>query len=234
MYRTMYPWIAGAVLLSSAAAQAEVTATVSLTTDYLFDGVSQTQGDPALQGSIDYAHEDGWYAGVWASNVNYALSPDYRAEVDYYIGYAGEKDGIGYDISWLRYTYPGLTDAADVDYNEVRLALSKRNTTLTMWRSGDYANSGTHSFIWKINHDIELNKGVTMHLEYDQTQTKDNIGALPNGEDRVSHYRIGFSRDFSGTTLDISYHNHSEDSAAFHVAQPTWAATISRTFTLLD
>ena len=40
-----------------------------LFTDYRFRGISQTHGEPALQGGVDYAHKSGLYVGNWNSNV---------------------------------------------------------------------------------------------------------------------------------------------------------------------
>ena len=64
--------LAALVLLASAtAANAEVTGTLTAVSDYNWRGVTQTSMDPALQGSIDYAHDSGFYAGAWASNVDF-------------------------------------------------------------------------------------------------------------------------------------------------------------------
>ncbi|MSO64489.1 MAG: hypothetical protein EXQ85_01570 [Alphaproteobacteria bacterium] len=40
------------------------SATVAAASDYAFGGITQTGGEPAVQGSLDYAHKSGAYAGV--------------------------------------------------------------------------------------------------------------------------------------------------------------------------
>ena len=63
-----------AIVLASAgvtANAAELSATVTATTDYDFRGITQTAQDPAIQGSVDLATDPGFYAGVWASNVDF-------------------------------------------------------------------------------------------------------------------------------------------------------------------
>lgn len=232
--------VSGALALTAGmAAHAEISATVTLTSDYIFDGITQTQGDPAIQGSIDYAHEKGFYAGIWSSNINYANTPDVDQEVDYYFGYAGEiNDNLSYDLAWLRYTYIGVGGSSKFDYNEVMLGLFYKNTSLHMWRSGNYANLHTRSFIWKLGQDVPLNwEDITMHMEYTVTQTKKNLNLFSAngvGEDRNEHYSIGFNKDYKGTNYDLSYHNHSEDGAANDVAQPVWVFTMSKSFTLME
>ena len=48
---------------------ASVSANVTLTSDYVWRGLGQTAGNPAIQGGFDYASDGGFYAGIWASNV---------------------------------------------------------------------------------------------------------------------------------------------------------------------
>lgn len=43
---------------------------VGLFSDYWSRGISQTQGDPAVQGSATLIHSSGLYGGVWSSNVD--------------------------------------------------------------------------------------------------------------------------------------------------------------------
>ena len=51
--------------LLSTSAMADLSTTVTLASDYTFNGVSQTQNDPAIQGSLDYAFADsGMYVGT--------------------------------------------------------------------------------------------------------------------------------------------------------------------------
>ena len=59
----------------------EFSANVALTSEYIFRGISQTDGTPAIQGGFDYSVtflEDagalknlGGYLGVWGSNVRF-------------------------------------------------------------------------------------------------------------------------------------------------------------------
>src|SRR5207237_1081318 len=47
------------------------TANVGLFSEYIFRGISQTGGRPAVQGGFDYAHASGLYLGTWASNISW-------------------------------------------------------------------------------------------------------------------------------------------------------------------
>jgi len=91
-----------------------VTANVGLFSEYIFRGISQTGGKPAVQGGFDYAHSSGFYAGTWASNISWL--EDFGAynrsslEWDFYGGYKnafpGQEDWT-YDVGLLYYYYPG-------------------------------------------------------------------------------------------------------------------------------
>ena len=48
----------------------DVSANVSFASDYIWRGMTQSDG-PAIQGGFDFAAESGFYAGLWGSNVNF-------------------------------------------------------------------------------------------------------------------------------------------------------------------
>lgn len=111
-------------LLISGAATAEFSANIGATSNYVWRGVTQTDDSAAISGGLDYAHESGFYAGTWASNVDF--DDDTTAEVDLYGGFAQELDGgLGYDVGVIYYWYPGAND--DLDFTELYLTLSYSN-----------------------------------------------------------------------------------------------------------
>lgn len=109
-----------------------LTANVSLASDYIFRGISQTGGDPAIQGGFDYAHKSGFYLGTWASNVgwieDFQVYNSGNVEIDLYGGYRNTigDTGIGYDVGAIKYFYPGNKPAGttDADTTELYAALS--------------------------------------------------------------------------------------------------------------
>lgn len=107
-----------AVIGASSVAQAEISANVGATSNYVWRGVSQTNDSPAISGGIDYADESGVYVGTWASNVDFgpgaANGPG--AEVDFYGGYGGEMSGVGYDVGLIYYAYPQHTDLDFIEF----------------------------------------------------------------------------------------------------------------------
>jgi uncharacterized protein (TIGR02001 family) len=110
-----------AALIAAAPACAQgidVDARATLTSDYRFRGLSQSDRDPALQASVDFQAPTGLFAGGFASTVDGALLGGADAEVDLYAGYARRSSsGVHVSIGAFGYFYPG---GEDVNYGEVQ------------------------------------------------------------------------------------------------------------------
>jgi uncharacterized protein (TIGR02001 family) len=108
----------------------KLSASVWLTTDYIFRGISQTLNDPAIQGSVTASYGI-FYAGFWASNVDFgagvgpggAVQSISDLEIDYYVGILPTWKGFTFDIAGLYYTYPSACDfclGGELDYFELK------------------------------------------------------------------------------------------------------------------
>ena len=119
---------------------ASVSANVTLASDYVWRGLGQTAGKPAIQGGFDYAADSGFYAGVWASNVE----PDFGgSEFDYYMGYSTETEGgLGVDVGYISYMFDGIDDFGDIQ--ELYVGLSAGSFGFTFYEdlddTGNYVN----------------------------------------------------------------------------------------------
>ena len=123
--------LAGGALAQSAPAPAPapatspITANVTVTNDYRYRGISQSNFKPAIQGGFDYAHESGFYIGNWNSSISWigdangpagavggkttpGTSVSAPIEMDFYAGFKKELIGAGFasDIGVLQYYYP--------------------------------------------------------------------------------------------------------------------------------
>jgi uncharacterized protein (TIGR02001 family) len=90
-----------------------VSANVAFVTDYRFRGLSQSSGDPAIQGGITVSHASGAYAGVWSSSTDFTvLGPAAEGvygsqELDLFVGWTGSiGHGVTADVGLLYYAYP--------------------------------------------------------------------------------------------------------------------------------
>lgn len=102
-----------AAFAQTAPAAPEVTYNVGVVSQYRYRGIAQTAGDPALQGGVDYANANGFYAGVWGSTIKFIKETGAQngvdskgpVELDIYGGYKFEAAGVSYDVGYLRYEY---------------------------------------------------------------------------------------------------------------------------------
>ena len=108
--------VASLALGLSAVAQANIIGNISVTSNYVSRGVTQTNDQAAVQGGLDYTTEEGIYAGVWASNVSDGT------EIDLYVGYQNSVEGFDYSVGVVRYEYPQTAETSSTcmpDYTEI-------------------------------------------------------------------------------------------------------------------
>ena len=100
----------------------DFTATINLATDYLYRGISQTDENPAVQGSIDYSYmfqeNLGVYLGLWGSNLNFKDGNEATVEFDVYGGIKGEVAGVTWQVGMIGYFYPGAASHLNYDFYE--------------------------------------------------------------------------------------------------------------------
>jgi len=112
-----------AVLGFAAGAQAATfSGNAALTSDYVWRGTTQTQGDPAVQAGFKLAGDSGWYASAWGSNVEFAPELHASSELDFTAGWAGSLGNAWtLDVNALHYRYPSTT--ADLNWTELNATL---------------------------------------------------------------------------------------------------------------
>lgn len=126
-----------------------VVAHVELVSDYRDRGVSYSNGEPAIQGSVILVHESGFYAGVWSSSMDDGGSGLGSLELDYLAGWAGEvSSGVIADFSLGYYTFPDAIDAPGFKTSSFEAAasatfpLGPAETTLGYFYAWDQAAIG--------------------------------------------------------------------------------------------
>ncbi|MES2296705.1 MAG: TorF family putative porin [Pseudomonadota bacterium] len=121
--------LSAALLLASAAVHAEapapeaakpapdwvITGNASMVSDYVFRGVTQTQGKPTGQFNIDWTHAQGLYFGTFGSGVSHAAyNNGSGSEIDLYGGYRYPLAAdTNIDLGLVTYWYAGAHYAAD-------------------------------------------------------------------------------------------------------------------------
>ncbi|HEY6642488.1 TorF family putative porin [Povalibacter sp.] len=210
-YRTMlapHMVLGLAGLLGVGTAAAEISSTITATSDYDFRGFTQTDENPALQASIDWADDSGWYVGAWASNVDFGPGdPNY--EVDLYTGFSGgEEDGLGWDVGIVYYAYP---QESDFNYPEIYGGLSYGMFSGKLWYSNDFGNTNDSAIYLEGNAAIPLPANFTLdlHAGYSDGDGVESAYGVSNYVD----YSVGVSYTLNKFDLSLRYVDTDIDNA---------------------
>ncbi len=194
-------------------AQAELTANVGATTNYVFRGETQTDDNIAIQGGVDYTHEfehDGsLYVGAWASNVE-TPTGDKGFETDFYAGYNFKlNESVSFDVGYITYQYSSV-NLADID--EVFFGAAFKDVSLTYYAGNTDGPGNTDYSYIDLKYSFALPKDYNVHLHYGNYDPDSGTGA----EDvsiGVSKMLIGI--DFSLTATSIDRDNNTDDTNVF-------------------
>jgi len=206
--------IATAMLATTTMAQAEISGNVTLASDYVFRGISQTDNQIAVQGGFDYEHESGLYIGTWASNVDSSFfqnGTDPQTELDGYVGYSGELGVIGYDVGYLRYQYPGASSVGTNEYHVTGSystgSFGDFSLTANYSPSLNFFASDESAWYWNAGYETTLpwyEIGFSASLGYSTGDAFDkNDGDGLN--DTYTDWSIGVSKNVFGVDLGLTY-----------------------------
>lgn len=217
-----------AVVIAAETSPHSLSANVGMYSNYVFRGISQTGGDPAVQGGLDYTHSSGFYLGTWGSNVGWI--EDYQGyasgnvEIDVYGGFRGGigKTDLTYDLGAIQYLYPGKkAGAVDADTTELYAALGwKWFTAKYSYYVSDevfgFANADGSDYL-DISASVPIGEtGLTAGAHWGTFNFKNN-GAQDYTDWKVSlAYDMGkLSTVTSGVTLGVMYTDTDADKSVW-------------------
>lgn len=197
--------LAGAAGVAGVAhAEGAVSANISLTSDYVFRGVSLSDNGPAVQGGFDYT-ADMFYAGVWASNVVEGV------EIDLYGGFTPSTGPIDWDIGVIGYFYPGADDdAAEFDYGELLVGASHSFTEqLTVggavyYAPENYGDTGEALYL-EVNGAYQITDAFAVDAAFGNQMVEEPNG--PDTEDDYNTWNVGATYALHGFEIDLRYHD---------------------------
>jgi uncharacterized protein (TIGR02001 family) len=143
-----------------------VSANIGAVSNYVWRGQSQTDDGPAIQGGLDYAHESGFSAGTWVSNVDFGDGTNY--ELDLYAGFGGSiNDDLSYALKLTYYAYP---DGRDLDFSEIGASTTYKWLTLgldyTFYGQADDAKGVPSDEANYIEGDLYYHASLDFELPY--------------------------------------------------------------------
>ncbi|MDC9523222.1 TorF family putative porin [Pseudoalteromonas agarivorans] len=218
--------------LLSTTVSANWSTTITAASDYTFNGVTQTDSDPAIQASLDYAFDSGVYAGAWASNVDFGDDTDF--ELDAYLGkYVQLTDKVSADYGIAYYTYQGNNSDGNYAeaYTKFGYASEYGQTELNFWYSWDYFGTGAGHVISMIAHTFEIAPNHAIRASFDISNSLDGEKWAwdVNQKKSYKHYRLAYQTSYEGFGIEIAAEDTSLD---YDYADERIVLAISRTFDL--
>ncbi len=189
------------VCLGGGHAHAQVSGSVALVSDYLYRGISLSQGDPVLQLNLNVDGPDGWYAGAFASRIKFDAARWGDVLLISYAGRAMRLDsGLAWDAGFSNYTYRG---GSGRNYNEVHLGLGVENVRGRVSYSPDYLGNKARTVYADVSASHALGGGVSAfaHAGY--------LRALPGAPASMARSivdgRIGLATSVSAWRLQLAW-----------------------------
>lgn len=196
--------LATAASAGIASAEGTVSANISLTSDYVFRGVSLSDNDPAIQGGFDYV-ADAWYAGVWGSSLSDGM------ELDVYTGFTPSTGPIDWDIGVIGYFYPGADDdGAEFDYAELKVGASHDFSDqlsvggAVYYAPENYGDTGDALYL-EVNGSYSVSDALSFTAAYGNQNIEEPAG--PGTEDDYNTWNIGGTYAMHGFEIDLRYHD---------------------------
>jgi len=207
-----------------------VTSNVGFVSNYVYRGITQTVGKPAIQGGIDYSHASGIYAGVWGSNVSWitgsGATGDASMELDTYAGYRSTiVEDVPFDVGFIGYNYLGnyIPAAGGYDKADTKEAYGsvgyKWVTVKYSYAFGSFLTvpgaTGTNYIEVNASYPI-ADSGFTLAAHYGKQKYKGTFtntlvaGVSADGvstDPSYSDYKLAVTKDVSGYVLGLAYTN---------------------------
>ena len=162
-------------MLTGVASAAEISGNVGATTDYIWRGQTQSFGDASLSGGLDIDFGNGFAAGTWIGSLGGQRNtgtdaPDDSAnyEADLYASYSTEVSGVGVELGYISYMYPGAADSTS-DFADIYVSASYGSASLSYYvlaSAEDDAEDAEEGTYVSVDYEYALNDELTVSLHY--------------------------------------------------------------------
>lgn len=183
----------------------------AIVSDYRFRGISLSDKDIAVQGSITATTTPGFYASLWGSSIEQFNGAE--TEIDVTLGWGGDLGGATLGGGIVGYLYPGGTNT---DYYElfgtVGAEVGPAALTLGVNYAPDQDNLGDQDnfYVYGL-----VSAGIPDTPLTVKASVGYEDGALQGGPSGKIDYMIGVDFTYKALTLGVQYIDNDLDEDAF-------------------
>lgn len=194
---------------------AQISGTATLVTSYRFRGISLSDDKPAAQLGITYDDAQGWYAGAFASTVQFADPSGTELQAVPFVGY-----------TWR--TATGVTWEAGADYSfftgrdqghgypEFYAGVAAENISARLYYSNRYFGENVATVYGELNASQLLLDRVRLLAHVGVLQSTSGI-LYYHGPERVFDGRVGIGIDFESFNAQLSWVGINAASASYPI-----------------
>jgi len=186
-------------MFTTVAQAIEVTGNIGASTDYIWRGNTQSGGEASMSGGLDADFGNGLAVGTWVGSLgDNEDSDDANYELDVYASYSFEVSGVGVELGYIYYAYPGVADD-DSDFEDMYISLGYGPASLSYYEMIDAENADTdasEATYLSVDYELALPGDFTATLHYGNEEFDDGT---PDDEDTS----VSISKDaFTFTVSD--------------------------------
>jgi len=208
---------------------------VGAVSQYRFRGIEQTSGTPALQAGLDFAHKNGFYAGVFTSSIKWIQDANGASagerEIDYFAGYKASFSNINLDLGVIRYDYPANNSGAggpgaglwsNATTNEAYIGMGYGLVNFKYSHSlgdflGNIGSSGSKYYDLSLNFDLGNGMSLVPHIG---RQTIPNVNPANSAD--YTDYALTLNKDFgNGWSASLAAIGTNAQSGGFYQSSYT-------------
>ena len=188
---------------------------IAVASEYRYDGVSNSSGNPALQASLYWWRPDHFFAGVFATTVDFGgfHDPDTSCEIDIYAGYnwdfgppyfemEGDATRVALQVMYTLFPDQGPRGPT-YDFLQLTARAEHRVRKLTLRAEASYVPEASFG----AGRAIKLEGGAELRLaSWARLSSEVGYRESEKGADRT-YWDIGATVDYRRASLDIRYHD---------------------------
>jgi uncharacterized protein (TIGR02001 family) len=218
--------------LVAANVSAQVSGSLTLVSDYRFRGVSLSYNKPAAQLGAVYDDPRGWYAGAFASTVQFADPSNRELQAISFVGYvwrfsSGLSSEVGAD-------YSAFSGARVFNYPELYWGIASENLSARLYYAPRYFGQDSDAIYGEVNTAQPLLDRVRLLAHAGVLRSSSESVYTGRAVYRVFDARVGVGVDFDQFSVQMSWVGISSLNAAYPVtgtrSRNTGVLSLSRSF----